>query len=156
MTDIQRALLGDHAAAERLTERGELIPCPFCGGNAVAAGCGVYRHIRCSGCYCDGPQEEGIEAARLSWNTRAPILSAEEMEMLEKIGDTIYKLFLGCSIKLKVERIVRWSNGCWKVNAHTDRKYTDWKGFEIDFSDFGKTVFLTREAAEAALQKGAY
>ena len=69
-----------------------------------------------------------------------------------KVGDTIYKLFLGCSIKLKVERIVRWSNGCWKVNAHTDRKYTDWKGFEIDFSDFGKTVFLTREAAEAALE----
>ena len=70
-----------------------------------------------------------------------------------KVGDTIYKLFLGCSIKLKVERIVRWSNGCWKVNAHTDRKYTDWKGFEIDFSDFGKTVFLTREAAEAALKQ---
>ena len=70
-----------------------------------------------------------------------------------KVGDTIYKLFLGYSIKLEVERIVRWSNGCWKVNAHTDRKYTDGKGFEIDFSDFGKTVFLTREAAEAALKQ---
>lgn len=70
-----------------------------------------------------------------------------------QVGDTIYKLFLGYSIKLEVERIVRWSNGCWKVNAHTDRKYTDWKGFEIDFSDFGKTVFLTREAAEAALKQ---
>ena len=70
-----------------------------------------------------------------------------------KVGDTIYKLFLGCSIKLKVERIVRWSNGCWKVNAHTYRRYTDWKGFEIDFFVFLKTVFLTREAAEAALKQ---
>lgn len=87
MTDVQRALLGDHAAAERLTERGELLTCPFCGGNAVAAGCGVYRHIRCSECYCDGPQEEGIEAARLSWNTRAPILTLEQIEALERLEE---------------------------------------------------------------------
>lgn len=70
-----------------------------------------------------------------------------------KVGDRIYKLFCGGAVELEVERIVCWSSGFWKVNAHTDRKYTDWKGFEIDFSDFGKTVFLTRETAEAALEK---
>lgn len=73
-----------------------------------------------------------------------------------KVGDRIYKLFCGGAVKLEVERIVCWLSGRWKVNAHTDRKYTDWKGFEIDFSDFGKTVFLTSEAAEAALAKEAY
>lgn len=72
-----------------------------------------------------------------------------------KVGDKIYKLFCGGAVEIEVERIVCWSNGCWKINAHTNRKYTDWKGFEIDFSDFGKTVFLTREAAEAALAKEA-
>lgn len=32
MTDIQRAMFGDHHAAERLTERGVAIPCPSCAG----------------------------------------------------------------------------------------------------------------------------
>lgn len=35
MTDIQKALLGDREAQERVTERGELLPCPCCGGEAV-------------------------------------------------------------------------------------------------------------------------
>lgn len=34
LTDIQRAMLGDHdAAAKRLTEAGVLVPCSFYGGN---------------------------------------------------------------------------------------------------------------------------
>ena len=35
MTDIQKAMLGDKEAVERLTEREELLPCPFCGGKAT-------------------------------------------------------------------------------------------------------------------------
>ena len=33
--DIRLALLGDHEAAKRLTEQGVLVPCPFCGNDAV-------------------------------------------------------------------------------------------------------------------------
>lgn len=73
-----------------------------------------------------------------------------------KVGDTIYKLFCGDIVELEVERIVCWSSGYWKMNAHTEYSRADWKGFEIDFSDFGKTVFLTREAAEAALKGDQY
>lgn len=69
-----------------------------------------------------------------------------------KVGDTIYKLFCGDIVELEVERIVCWISGYWKMNAHTEYSRADWKGFEIDFSDFGKTVFLTREAAEATLK----
>lgn len=71
-----------------------------------------------------------------------------------KVGDKIYKLFCGDIVELEVERIVCWSSGYWKVNAHTEYSRTDWNGFEIDFSDFGKTVFLTHEAAAAALKGG--
>ena len=85
MTDVQRALLGDHEAAERVTARGELLPCPWCNRTpeveydvlepfewaAICPLCGIYP-----GC-CDTEMQ-----ARLVWNTRAPILSAEEMEML--------------------------------------------------------------------------
>ena len=34
MTDIQKAMLGDKEAAERLTDRGEMLPCPVCGKEA--------------------------------------------------------------------------------------------------------------------------
>ena len=33
MDDVRLALLGDKAAQERLTERGELLPCAHCKGN---------------------------------------------------------------------------------------------------------------------------
>ena len=33
MTDIQKAMLGDKEAQERVTEIGELLPCPHCRGN---------------------------------------------------------------------------------------------------------------------------
>ena len=37
LTDIQRAMLGDHDAAARLTERGELLPCR-CGATPTLFG----------------------------------------------------------------------------------------------------------------------
>lgn len=63
-----------------------LLPCPFCNGNvgieydtiepyqfvAYCQNCGVYEGA------CDTEKE-----ARLAWNTRAPILSESEMEMLD-------------------------------------------------------------------------
>ena len=35
MDDIKLAMLGDKEAAKRLTEAGVLVPCPFCGNDAV-------------------------------------------------------------------------------------------------------------------------
>ena len=85
LTDIQRALLGDHEAAARLTEQGVLIPCPWCNGdrkekNNSAVGYWVF----CFDCGADGPTSANEYEARLAWNTRAPILSAGEMERLDE------------------------------------------------------------------------
>ena len=110
--DIRLALLGDHEAAKRLTDAGVLVPCPFCGsGVNLRRTSSKYRTspvvimdewaIECPN-KCFQPkafdseilQDEngkvivkrnGADEARLAWNTRAPILSAEEMEMLEGI-----------------------------------------------------------------------
>ena len=86
MTDIKRAILGDHEAAKRLTEVGVLLECPFCGGEAMVE----YDTIEpfeyavfCGDCGVMPATSEDEQLARLAWNTRAPILSAEEMEMLE-------------------------------------------------------------------------
>ena len=95
--DIKRALLGDHEAAKRLTDAGVLIPCPLCGKSKAHAGTltehgendGLHYDVVCAytkgGCGCaTGRGYKNDHEARLAWNTRAPILSAEEMEMLDE------------------------------------------------------------------------
>lgn len=97
MDDKTRALLGDNEAAKRLTDAGVLLPC-MCGGKAgmvcfekrgVPSGdMGYLASIKCRDCWMElrrwALKKKWAEAsARLAWNTRAPILSAKEMEMLE-------------------------------------------------------------------------
>lgn len=84
MDDIKLALLGDHEAAKRLTDAGVLLPCPWCGSvgithykrggsvDMVCLNCGTSKFAAGS----------DYNLCRI-WNTRAPILSAAEMEMLE-------------------------------------------------------------------------
>lgn len=83
MDDKIRALLGDHEASKRLTDAGVMVPCPWCGGEARMVGVGKWRYAVCKKCTIEGPVKMDIDEARLAWNTRAPILSSEEMEMLE-------------------------------------------------------------------------
>ena len=104
MGDIKLALLGDHEAAERLTEQGVLLECPWCGKTVDHVGTIAEHELMdkdshgydwCANHYdavCDATEggcggHTGLckseREARLAWNTRAPILSAEEMERLE-------------------------------------------------------------------------
>ena len=70
-----------------------------------------------------------------------------------KVGDTIFRICSKEIITATVESIHQWCSGKWKMNAHTDKRHAHWVGYEISFDDFGKTVFLTREEAEAAMKK---
>lgn len=104
--DIKRALLGDKEAAKRLTDAGIIVPCSWCGKIPeitvynrwiiYICDCGVtktypgYLQTKKSPVLASAPEsalkeyyhkDADIEA-RLAWNTRAPILSSEEMEML--------------------------------------------------------------------------
>ena len=81
MTDITLALLGDHEAAERVTARGELLPCPWCGYDIIPELGDAWGY--CPKCRCYGPPKDSYWEGILAWNTRAPILRAEEMERLE-------------------------------------------------------------------------
>ena len=84
MDDKTHALLGNHEAAKRLTDAGVLVPCCgkppqlhcFIGLGAWAVECSANGHIHNTG-LCNSEFE-----ARLAWNTRAPALSAEELEEL--------------------------------------------------------------------------
>lgn len=85
MDDKTRALLGDHEAAKRLTDAGVRIPCR-CGAKGEIITMAKYGEnrwkpavIRCPKCH--------YEACLTVWNTRAPILSAEELQKLEALND---------------------------------------------------------------------
>ena len=108
MDDYRRALLGDRAAQERITERGELLLCPWCGGHIQEMRFDYHFRFQCESCKIgrtfpgwiqekesgeciSGEQSavklyyhaDALEKARANWNTRAPILSAEELERLK-------------------------------------------------------------------------
>ena len=85
LSEIERALLGDREAQEVITARGELLRCPWCGGEARVVGVGKWRYAVCKKCTIEGPVKMDIDEARLAWNTRAPILTPEELEKLEKL-----------------------------------------------------------------------
>ena len=88
--DIRLALLGDHEAAKRLTDAGVLVPCWRCGGEAElqeihTGGKPVYA-VSCKKHHCGAYgwcAHQTKQNAVAYWNTRAPILCAEEMEMLD-------------------------------------------------------------------------
>ena len=82
MTDERRALLGDQEASKRLSEAGVMLPCPFCGGEAMAEDDTIEPFeyvVFCGDCGVMTTTSEDEQVARLAWNTRAPILSAEEI-----------------------------------------------------------------------------
>ena len=95
MTDELKALLGDHEAAKRLTDAGMLVPCR-CGGHAALECECLIEHVgwgksflvywvRCHACGAETKHyREDSGRAVEEWNTRAPILSSEEMKMLDE------------------------------------------------------------------------
>lgn len=86
MTDVERALLGDRAAQERLTAAGVLLPCPCCAGKADCWEDTGNRKgfVQCMDCELM-IQSTSKEAATAEWNTRTAILAPEQLAALEKM-----------------------------------------------------------------------
>ena len=69
-----------------------------------------------------------------------------------KVGDMVYGITAKGIREIKIESIHYWCSGIWKCNGWSGKgKYR--VGYEFSFDDIGKTVFLTREEAEQALNK---
>ncbi len=71
---IRRALMGDKQAQEECTEKGIVLPCPFCGGEAaLIEEAGLYS-ICCKDGTCIGsdihPEYGELIYALTDWNTR--------------------------------------------------------------------------------------
>ena len=78
LDDRTLALLGDKDAQERITERGELLECPFCGGEVEEQD----NWIFCTNCGV-GYEEFNPEASKELWNRRAPILTETQLALLK-------------------------------------------------------------------------
>lgn len=97
MTDpIRRALLGDREAQKECTDQGIALPCPFCGQNPNWVIVGENDDLLRFGCLKDMRHcavwmipftkpyyGNALQSAIERWNTRAPMLTAEQMERLE-------------------------------------------------------------------------
>ena len=98
--DVRAALLGDHEAAKRLTEKGyftengdlSLDSCPFCGSEDVVYErylhtAGYRWRVVCTSCMAsiDPGYAQQRSMVQRMWNTRAPILSESELKKFEEI-----------------------------------------------------------------------
>lgn len=84
MNDIEKALLGDCEAQKRVTERGELLPCPFCGNkNIRVSNWGMWR-CWCPECF--GKSEDTLRErdAISRWNIRPTLLTQKQIKRLEE------------------------------------------------------------------------
>ncbi len=71
---IRRALLGNTQAQEKCTEKGVVLPCPCCGGQARLEDMGFPHHVYCEKCGLKSTsvkyEKEGEKDAIKKWNTR--------------------------------------------------------------------------------------
>ena len=87
MDIIKRALLGDKKAKEEITEKGELLPCPFCGGEPMTEYDTINPFeyvVYCGDCGVMTTTSEDEKVAFREWNSRPQILTDEEMERLTR------------------------------------------------------------------------
>lgn len=95
MDDITLALLGDHDAAQRVTERGELLTCPKCGREVSvhgpedwkptfydpdSGGDPVNYVCECGLTFCIGRYD--YHETMKEWNHRAPVLTPMQLALL--------------------------------------------------------------------------
>lgn len=67
---IRRALMGEKQAQEECTEKGIVLPCPFCGGrNIITSNWGMFR-CWCPDCHSKSEDCLNAVDAIKSWNTR--------------------------------------------------------------------------------------
>lgn len=73
MTDkelIRRALMGDEQAQQECTEKGIVLPCPFCGSeNIIISNWGLWR-VWCQECLGKSDDQLSQADAIRKWNTR--------------------------------------------------------------------------------------
>lgn len=96
MDEIKKAMLGDKEAQNAVTDRGELLPCPICGGEVVISTRKIVYEFKDGDSIenaetyvfcpkCRTKTESALTKNKLIefWNTRPQILTAEEMERLD-------------------------------------------------------------------------
>lgn len=85
---IRRALMGEKQAQEECTEKGIVLPCPFCGNeNNIISNWGMFR-VWCPHCKAKSEDTLTTRDALKSWNSRPapPIGRCGECEFYTVLG----------------------------------------------------------------------
>lgn len=97
MTELERnALMGNAVAQKECTEKGILLPCPFCGGTGIDQGVvssGILKgsyYFQCEDCGCE-ITVNASEHLLSAWNTRAAPPIGRCGECLKKSLCSIYR-----------------------------------------------------------------
>lgn len=126
-----------------MSEKGELKPCPFCGGQDVFMDFdesdGVsWFWVRCLRCGCDLFKETSTEKAVSAWNTRADALNSAESLKAENgwiaiDGNENYPKTDGYYLVtfLNVHLKTRSTSFCFFSVKNDDWSYEEWLDFEI-------------------------
>lgn len=168
MTDIERrALLGDKQAQEECTEKGIVLPCPFCGGEAehfskkedwLGVQFPTVGHLfYCKNCVVGTQYHKFRKEALTVWNTRsAPPIGRCFVELPCKVGDTVYR-FNTLSNRIDEEIIEEFRIGKDYIKLMSDT----FDGVICRADQIGKIendlyydsgYFLSKEEAEQALK----
>lgn len=173
MTELERkALLGDKEAQKECTEKGILLPCPFCSGYASIHTTDMISTIYavCQKCRTRTIGFYSHETAIKVWNTRqAPPNIEFDCEQFKdkskfielpcKVGQDVWfyastmkELCKAKIIKIEINYFTP-DNPFWLTFEY----YSNLIGKHEIFSRadllFGKTVFLTKEEADQALKE---
>ena len=130
----------------------KIITCPWCGKEArVTYEENRVYQMKCYSCRNSMLHEDrSFDRAVEFFEHHVNLLQAEQAGRLVvlpcKVGDTVYFTLLGRIIEKPVFSIVSFSASARIYCAGTSEYFRP--------EDFGKTVFLTREEAEAALKGG--
>lgn len=86
MNEIKRAILGNKKAQQAVTERGQVLPCPKCLGEAEIKVLWNKRKnpvfVICKSCGERSGERFSVYEAIEDWNTRPQILTEEELKRL--------------------------------------------------------------------------
>ena len=78
------------AGGQNITGNGELLPCPFCGGEAEIVERGLLFIARCADGWCIGGGVSSTytdaESAAKAWNTRAAMSYEDALILLDELG----------------------------------------------------------------------
>lgn len=111
--------------------------------------------VECSGSWVDrlaayedtGLEPEQVQDMMTDWVVWKEAEAGDRLIVLPcKVGDTVWRVYPNKIVESRISMLQQKSDGTWKV-----RLSDHWGVHDENIDEIGKTIFLSRKEAEAAL-----